>query len=92
MATYQQLQDIDLYASLFFTIEEISLLISLDAEELRREVTHGYSDINKAYHRGKLRSQVELRQRTRDMAEKRDLLANAQMVQWLRDMDESELR
>jgi hypothetical protein len=61
MAVIEQIEE---YASLFLTVDEISILLEIDATELRREIRHGKSDIAKAYQRGKLKTIVEIRKQT----------------------------
>ena len=61
MAIIEQIEE---YASLFLTVDEISILLEIDATELRREIRHGKSDIAKAYRRGKLKIIVEIRKQT----------------------------
>lgn len=52
------------YASLFLTIDEIALLLDLDAETLRREIRFKKSDLAKAYWRGKLQTVIAMRRQT----------------------------
>ena len=65
-----QIAIIEDYASLFLTIDEIAMLMNLDAETLRREIRHKQSDLAKAYWRGKLRTVVAMRRQTLTYAEK----------------------
>jgi len=65
-----QLKEIEELASLFLTIDEISILTNIDAAEFRREVRFGKSDRAKAYLKGKLNSILEVRKQTVMFAKK----------------------
>lgn len=65
-----ELNLIEEYASLYLTISEISILLDLNEEELRREVRGGKTDRAKAYLKGKLQTELELRKSTKQFAEK----------------------
>lgn len=58
------LKNVEEYAALLLTIHEISILCNLDAEELRREIRGGKSEIALAYQRGKLQTIVDIRRQT----------------------------
>lgn len=90
MATQEQLNQISELAGLFFTLEEISLLTEVDISELRREVSFGSSEIHKHYWRGKLSAVKEIRKSTKEFAEKGSPQAEAQMIEYLKLMNESE--
>ncbi len=90
MITQTQLKQVREYASLFFTLEEISLLTMIDLEELRREVNFGHSELNNAYWIGKMQGQLALRKQVKEWAEKGSPAAEQQMMEWLRDQKESE--
>lgn len=90
MITQKQLEQVTEYASLFFTIEEISLLTLIDQEELRREISFGRGELNKAYWDGKLKTQVDLRKKVKEWAEKGSPQAEDRMMEWLQNMNESE--
>lgn len=90
MITQKQLEQVTEYASLFFTIEEISLLTLIDQEELRREISFGRGELNKAYWDGKLKTQVEMRKKVKEWAEKGSPQAEDRMMEWLQNMNESE--
>lgn len=90
MATQEQLNQISELAGLFFTLEEISLLTEVDISELRREVNFGSSEIHKHYWRGKLSAVKEIRKSTKEFAEKGSPQAEAQMIEYLKLMNESE--
>lgn len=90
MITQTQLEQVREYASLFFTLEEISILTMIDIEELRREVNFGHSELNNVYWLGKMEGQVALRKQVKEWAEKGSPDAEKQMLRWLKEQNESE--
>lgn len=90
MITQTQLEQVREYASLFFTLEEISILTLIDLEELKREVSFGHSELNNAYWLGKMEGQVTLRKQVKDWASKGSPAAEQQMLEWLKQQNESE--
>jgi len=68
---------IEEYAALLLTIDEIAMLVDLDPAELRREIRFGKTDHAKAYHRGKLKTIVEVRKQTVMFAKKGSPAAEA---------------
>ncbi len=90
MITQTQLNLVKEYASLFFSLEEISMLAAIDIEELRREVNFGHSALNNAYWIGKLEGQVELRRQVKDWAKKGSSSAEQQLLAWSQKQQESE--
>jgi len=90
MATQNQLNQILELAGLFFTLEEISLLVEIDISELRREVNFGHSEMHDYYWKGKLSAVKALRISTKEFAEKGSPQAEAQMIEHLKLMNESE--
>jgi IS30 family transposase len=79
--TDEQLTQIEEYASLFCSIEEISLLIDVDEATLRREIRNRSSQASRFYHRGKLSTQVRLRKQMKLFAEKGSPQAEQNMKQ-----------
>lgn len=63
-------KEIEEYAGLFLTVDEISLLLDIDPAELRRDIRHGKSERARAYNRGKLKSILEVRRQTVAFAKK----------------------
>lgn len=90
MITQTQLEQVREYASLFFTLEEISILTMIDLEELRREVNFGHSELNNAYWLGKMNGQIPLRKQVKEWAEKGSPAAEGQLLEWLKQQNESE--
>ncbi|HMM12474.1 MAG TPA: hypothetical protein PKE03_10310 [Bacteroidales bacterium] len=83
------LNQLEEYASLFLTITEISYLMGIDSEHLRREIRHGKSDIAIAYQRGKLKSIVDIRKQQLAFAKKgsptAENLMNGYMIKQQKD-------
>ena len=88
--TNEILEQIEEYASLFFTIDEISLLLDLSAEQFRREVRHGQSPLAKAYHRGKLQTILEIRRQTVMFAKKGSPQAEAFVKDYMEKQEGNE--
>jgi hypothetical protein len=81
---------IEEYASLFFTVDEIAMLIDVDTQELRREIKSNKTDAAKAYYRGKLKTQIELRRQTLEFAKKGSPQAETAMTEYLKKQNLSE--
>jgi len=77
-------------AALFFTIQEIALILDINESELRREIKKPNSDIAKAYYKGKLQTQIELRKQTLKFATKGSPQAEAAMIEFLKKQTSSE--
>ena len=90
MITQDQLLQVKELASLFFTIEQISLLTRIDNEFLKREVTFGNGELNEAYWTGKLEREKEMRKELFDFAKKGSPQALDQVIIHLEEMNESE--
>lgn len=84
------LQQIEEYASLFFTVQEISILLGLDPEMLRREVRHGQSGIALAYQKGKLKNLVAIRKMTVEFAKKGSPQAEMLVKEYVEKMEGDE--
>ncbi|MDR2065435.1 MAG: hypothetical protein LBP85_06995 [Prevotellaceae bacterium] len=78
------------YASLFFTVEEIAVILNINAPELRREIKANRTDLAKAYYRGKLKTQIKLRKQTLEFARKGSPQAEAAMTDFLKKQNLSE--
>jgi phosphoribulokinase len=70
MTETEILQQIELLAGLFFTIEEISIHLKIDESELRREIRGKHTPRALAYWDGKLNQMIELRKELIDYAKK----------------------
>ena len=81
---------IEEYASLFFAIDEIAMLLDVDTQELRREIKSNRTEAAKAYYRGKLKTQIELRKQTLNFARKGSPQAEAAMIDFLKKQNLSE--
>jgi hypothetical protein len=84
------LEKIEEYASLFFTVDEISLMLELDATVFRREVRSAKSEMAKAYHKGKLRTMIEIRRLTVEFAKKGSPQAEAFVKDYIEKQEENE--
>ena len=86
----EMLDKIEEYASLFFTVDEIALILEVDAIKFRRDVRHGNNDIGKAYYRGKLKTMVEIRRLTVEFAKKGSPQAEAFVRDYIEKQEENE--
>ena len=84
------LDKVEEYASLFFTVDEISLIVDLSPSDFRREVRYGKSDLAKAYHRGKLKTMIEIRRLTVEFAKKGSPQAEAFVKDYIEKQEENE--
>ena len=71
-------------------MEQISLLTRIDYEELKREITFGFSELNQAYWSGKLEREKTIRTELFDFAKKGSPQALEQIIVHLEEMNESE--
>ena len=78
------------YASLFFTIDEIAILLDLDVVEFRRQVRGKKSELAKAYLKGKLESMADIRKLTVEFAKKGSPQAESFVKEYLDKMNSSE--
>lgn len=65
----EQLEKIGEYAGLLFKISDIALLIDIDPDELRQEISNKNSDISKIYYKSKLQVIKKLRAQEIEQAE-----------------------
>jgi hypothetical protein len=84
------LEQIEEYAALFLTIDEIALLVDAKAEDLRREIKGQNTERAKAYLKGKLRTVIELRRQTLQFAQKGSPQAETAMLDFLAKQNLSE--
>ncbi len=68
MISQNKIEDIKKYAELFFSISEIAILIDVDIDELREAIENKKSEISKAYHKAKLKKEVEIREQEIELA------------------------
>lgn len=54
-------EQVEKMAALFFSVSDISLLIGMPVDELRRQVTCSDTELSRAYRRGSLQAQIKLR-------------------------------
>ena len=84
------MEKVEEYASLFFTVDEISLIVDLSPSDFRREVRYGKSDLAKAYHRGKLKTMIEIRRLKVEFAKKGSPQAEAFVKDYIEKQEENE--
>nr|WP_321357190.1 hypothetical protein [uncultured Draconibacterium sp.] len=84
------LKQVKEYSSLFFTIDEIAILLDLDVVEFRRQVRSKKSALAKAYLKGKLESMVDIRKLTVEFAKKGSPQAEGFVKEYLDKMTGSE--
>lgn len=58
--TEEQLQDVEKYASIYLPITDIAMLLDIPADMLRDEIRNKFTEVSRAYHRGKASSRVKL--------------------------------
>jgi hypothetical protein len=78
------------YAGLFFTVDEISILLDLDFVEFRREIRGRKTPLAKAYLKGKLESLAEIRKLTVEFAKKGSPQAEGFVKECLEKMEGKE--
>lgn len=84
------LEKIEKLASLYMTISEIASLIDVPAEQLRRDIAVKGSDVEKAYHHGKVATKLELRKQEIMLARVGSPLALENSRRALLDMEDDE--
>ena len=78
------------YAGLFFTIDEIAILMDFDVVQFRREIRGKTSPLAKAYLKGKLESMVEIRKLTVEFAKKGSPQSEGFVKEYLEKMEGNE--
>ena len=84
------MEKVEEFASLFFTVDEISIMLELSSSDFRREVRYGKSDLAKAYHQGKLKTMVDIRRLTVEFAKKGSPQAEAFVKDYIEKQEENE--
>ena len=67
-ATEDQLNNIELYSGQMFTISDIAIILEMNMQDFRSAIEDPESDIYKAFKRGRLKSEAEIRQAIFDLA------------------------
>jgi hypothetical protein len=78
------------YAGLFFTVDEIAILLDLDVVQFRREIRGKTSALAKAYLKGKLESMADIRRLTVEFAKKGSPQAEGFVKEYLEKMEGNE--
>jgi hypothetical protein len=84
------LKQVEEYAALFFTIDEICILCDLDPEQFRRQVRMKKTELAKAYLKGKLNSMLEIRRLTVEFAKKGSPQAETLVKEYVQKMELNE--
>ncbi len=90
MYSPNDLEKIEKLASLYMTISEIASLIDVPGEVLRRDIAVKGSEAEKAYHRGKVSTKLELRKQEIMLARVGSPLALENSRRALLDMEDDE--
>jgi hypothetical protein len=90
--TEENLQQIEAYAGMFFTPDEIAILLSLDQEEFRRELRNKNSAAFKAYMLGKLKTIAEIRKNQVSLAKNGSPGAETLIEKLRKDQDLAETK
>ncbi|MDA3867753.1 MAG: hypothetical protein PF489_13545 [Salinivirgaceae bacterium] len=88
--TAEQYKEIEEYAGLFFSIDDIAVLIGCNATELRREIRNRNTEAYRYYQKGKLDTLVKIRKQTKLFAEKGSPQAEAFMKHYHEKMEGDE--
>ncbi len=83
-------REVEKYASLFLTIDEICILCALEPSQFRREVRNGKSKLAQAYLKGKLESMVQIRRMTVEFAKKGSPQAESLVREYIEKMESNE--
>lgn len=84
------LEEIKVNSGLFFSAEEIALLLDLDIDEFKKEMRDKKSDVFKAYSKGKLESISLVRAKIKELVVAGSPGAETQFINFKRDQDISE--
>ena len=83
-------RQVEEYAGLFLTVDEISILCDLDPQQFRRDVRAGRTRLAKAYLTGKTKSMLEIRRLTVEFAKKGSPQAEAMVKEYIEKMESNE--
>ncbi len=64
----EQLAEIENFAGLYFTVDEVAMIMELDKEAVREEYSNPSSEFHRHYQKGFLLSESKLRQCILDLA------------------------
>lgn len=83
-------RQVEEYAGLFFTIDEICILCDLDPVQFRREIRAARTRLAKAYLNGKINSMLEIRRLTVEFAKKGSPQAEILVKEYIEKMESNE--
>lgn len=86
----EQIDQIAEYASYLTTISDISILMNIDADELRTDIMDKSSDVSKAYYKAKTITSMNLRKQEIDLAKVGSPLAVQLTNGYIINMDSDE--
>jgi hypothetical protein len=87
----EELDTLETYASLKYTLYEISLMMDLDISELRRRMMNKNDPVYRRYTSGKLKSEMKFRMAVLKKAESGKQWAIGQLEEWKMKQTEDEL-
>jgi len=83
-------RQVEEYAGLFLTVDEISILCDLDPSLFRREIRAGRSPVARSYLKGKIGSMLEIRRMTVDFAKKGSPQSEILVKEYIEKMESNE--
>lgn len=83
--TSEQIIDIDKYSALFMKVSEIALLIDVDPDELRNEISNKSTNVSKIYYRAKYLVITKLRAQEIEQAELGSNIAIELVAQYIQE-------
>jgi hypothetical protein len=91
LLTDEDLDTLETYASLKYSLYEISLMMDLDVDELRQRMMNKNDPIFRRYTAGKLKSELKFRMAVLKKAESGEQWAVQQLEEWKMKQTEDEL-
>lgn len=88
--TPQQLEQVEKLASIYMKITDIALVIEVDPDELRADISNEKSEVSRRYRRGKANSKAELLAQEMQLAKVGSPLALENARKNLLDMEDDE--
>lgn len=85
-----QMKQLEEYASLLFTIDEIAGLLKVDAAALRRDIRHGKNPVAETYFKGKMETMIAVRRNIIQFAKKGSPQAETFVKDYLEQQNNNE--
>lgn len=89
--TDEQLAEIELMGSCFFTYKDIAVLLEVDPKELKEILEDQNSEVYKSYEKGRLKSELEVRKSVVDLAKRGSSQAQEMVLKYITDIKISKL-